>query len=411
MSNKKIVNNKYLLVFLVISMLFLTSCSNSEKKSNDNSEKQIISNDYLENVNPKIITPDLEELYKSSPGTPSEEDVTRIKETIYKDISTFGAAKIRTVFFDMIEYQKLWLQQYTPGSESYFWNSLSVQPVNLEDMINNLESVKEYVSNEDVKFDISSVQTLLAYSLNSQNVDGLFYAHHILSDLNYWGFSHGIDTTEFLSWEVPYEIKEISLYYAVSKTCGEEYPDVINEIVENPENTYVVNDNLYPLKEMIAQGDANISETTSSLSSDEVKTIAKNLDEIINGEIKSDSEKLLKELDNCISIVENTPAKTDIETLKKFISLYIEPGDFDSHIKTSCLVSAIRISRELEQIVFYNDNAVNYNSYYYGYLKMLEGDVPSAKQYEYLTGEITIQVEDIEGSGGNREIDFFNMDY
>ena len=98
-------------------------------------------------------------------------------------------------------------------------------------------------------------------------------------------------------------------------------------------------------------------------------------------------------LDSCISLFEKTEVENDMKTIKKLLALYDNPspavGIDDESERRRAIILASRLANELSKIVFDNNNPLNYNDYYYGMSKMLEGEIPSSLQYEYMTGERT----------------------
>ncbi len=80
--------------------------------------------------------------------------------------------------------------------------------------LNNILSMRYCFKKEQVQEDLITVCKLLQYTLEKEDVSGVFYAHHILSDLNFWILDQPFAKGEFETWEkkIPKQ-KETRVFY------------------------------------------------------------------------------------------------------------------------------------------------------------------------------------------------------
>ena len=418
---------KILITIIIACMVLVTGCSGEpDTKADEGSATDAAQKDstpggaksFFDRIDPTKYGENRSVLYDTEAEVPSPDDAQIIKDRIYQGISTFGAAKIRSVFYQMIEFQKTWMNRY--DTEGNLVDDPYIQEVaGYEDMINNLESIKEYISDDAVKEDITSIQSLIAYSVNVETIHGLFFAHHIFSDMNYWGFSYGLD-----AWEMPVEVYELERYYGISKTWGNEYPDVVKKMLEDPNSKYVITKDLFPFKDHVEAMDAEIASVVQGVGEDNIENIVYTLTMISRGTlglvadsmspdgedttIEKTPDELIAMVDECISLSAGTSVEMDMQTIKNFIQWYKKTPDSDdtskTRLKAQSMYFASRLAKDLFQVVFDNDNASGYNRIYFGMSRMLEGETVQTMSYEYLTGQLsTMPILDAE------DIDFFNL--
>jgi hypothetical protein len=379
---------------------------------------------YLDNISPYKIT--IEHIYYSEADSPLEEETVAVKAKCVEGLSTYGVSKIRAALLSMTDSLVSVMEDYGASEEEAYWEQQESQlPIvyrRIEVMISNIESIKKTVLDKDVTTDLTTVQKLLAFSKDNDDISGVFYAHHVLSDLSYWGYNYGLNTEEYKTWELTPPMKEQDCYYGVTKTWGLPYPESIQNIIN--ENDLPGIEDIGPefdLRGQVERGDESIDSFNSGYSDKEkqkIKMALNDMDGILcdylyepGDSAPSDSpldgakyEELLSLTDELTTMTKDSVISSDLRSVKGFLSLYNnDEGRLEPEAdKQFILISCHRIISELFGIVLNNEEPTAYNNPYYGALKLLEPDSMSSKEYEYFSGKEEPPLDD-----ASRIDDFF----
>ena len=415
---------KVLVIALAINLILLASCSSGavadpqqakEESSSESSIKLDGPNAYINKINLADLETDWSTLYITAMPTPTAEEALKIRENANAGTSSYGASKVQLALFNIIESLKESLGNYCNGSMDEYISILE-NPFYLEDIISALESIKAYITDEDLKEDITSAQSLIASSIKSGDIDGIFYAHHLLSDISYWGFSYGLNPKIFRTWQIEYNIAETDIYYGVSKLWGNDYPSVMNELIESNDYKDKIDNDRFNLNEDASEKDKRIKDAISQLSSEDINTIKDSLDYICAGFLKNNNimifptdpfpidyfekqdkwdghdlsyESLPPHIEKCINTVPDGDLKDDFTAINNLLGLYLGKQEIANGIFREQLAHAAMKALELRFIVFENENPVDLQMLYYASCKTIEGDADMTKKYEYMIGEFT----------------------
>jgi hypothetical protein len=302
----------------------------------------------------------------------------------------------------MTEHIDSMMEDYSAiGAEAYWEQKEPILPTvdrQIEVLISNVEEIREYVIDTDVEADFTAICELLTFAKRNSDMSGVFLAHHMLSDLSYWGFNYGLNTLEYSTWEgeIPSR-KEKDCYYGVTKTWGCPYPASILKIVGD-RITAESKSGGEELSKRIGTGDqstASLIDNYSRSEIQEIRILLDDIDSVLCETLYGSSEKIsetkydatLSQINKLVKKTAKTTISADVNSAKGLFERYgnISEGsvfDFEGD-KKFLLISCHRIVSELSGIVFNNDHPTQFNNPYYGALKLLEPDKPSSKQYEY----------------------------
>ena len=409
---KRRMNHLFTISAILVTTIIFASCSinkndNFEKDNNNDSylvEEEFISddlsvdtNDYLEDLIPSVFLSDNDYLYFSEMPIPAEIDAMRIKENLNANNSTFGAVNIRTTLHNTVISITSFLRanansggvNFWEDYESGKWNLISYNDelITFESIISNLQGIREYVTNDTANRDIEAAQKLLLYSKINWSIDGLFFAHHILSDLTYWGYMYGFNTDEFYTMMSSEGIAGLDVFYGITNTWGYAYPTRVTDIINSTSTSSIKSFGSSEINEIIELKNEEISQLVSSMNPDDLDLIKEKLS-IINKmlsaivydgvDLKIYYEQLLDDLDICLSLSTNAVLADDLRYIQLKITDYYEipkRNTFNPEPDQKfSLIFGKRATNELSRIVFANDQPNVFNEFYYGMTRFLEGE-------------------------------------
>ena len=319
---------------------------------------------------------DVDMLYLSPASAPSNEHVGTVRRNMMRNMSALGAAKVRKTLFGMVMFLEYQIDMYGAGNHDVYWKSLPMEAKGLLVMIENLESIKEYVSHDKTKLDIETAQVLLQYAMDHEKIDGIFYAHHILSDLHFWGYGHGFDERELLVWLTPPDPRVFDTFYGVTATWGYSYPSGILDITEEAEPP-VQGESLFLLKEAVEEKDAMLSVLLTELKYSDLSRMKNNLismEAILTDVVyRYQTLTTYQQADmilwlNGMLVIPNEVMQTDIRDLLTRLEQYDAGRDAEGR---QILVSCLRSVYELNRIVFQNTKPMAFENFYYEQIECL----------------------------------------
>jgi len=333
-------------------------------------------------------------LYYSPFPLPEREEATELKKGLVYGLSAFGAAKIRTTLYSTILSINTCLMNYSPQFWEDFdagkWNILSYdsdqEVVTIDSMVSDLQGIKDCVNDQAFKQDLEAAQKLLMYSSNNKTYDGLLFAHHILSDLTYWGIMYDLEMLDLSVWEALVNIYEQEVFYGITSTWGHDYPEHVNERINSIDQGAIENAGVSGLKALVDLRDEEVSEMISGMDPDDLKLMKETLDGMNRmlgklvyegGKLADYYDRLLGDIGTCLSLTSNTALTEDLLFIQHKLSEYYEiPNRNTSNPEADqiyCLRFSKRTVNELSKVVFANDRPDEFNDYYYGMTRMLEG--------------------------------------
>lgn len=94
-----------------------------------------------------------------------------------------------------------------------------------------LEDVKQVFTDSELSNDITTVQKLIKYAVDNHDIKGLWYAHQVIHDIDYWILNYPI---EFQAGRpAPPDWSGVNCYFGVTRTLEGSYPPEIEELLQD----------------------------------------------------------------------------------------------------------------------------------------------------------------------------------
>ena len=216
-------------------------------------ENQVIDTEVLQKVIPTCSS-----LHGSNRGLPEESVIMEIQREKTKDLDPVEVVIVQEIIHNMhmtFERELLtgnsssreygWIERLS-DPDSLFWESLertglfrypgdTASFLNTADgnsYIQRLEAAKKTFPSEDSVYeDIAVIQKLIRHAVDNHDILGLWYAHQILHDLDYWMFNYPIYFP--LNAAAPPSWRGVETYFGVTKTIEGTHPQPILQIMED----------------------------------------------------------------------------------------------------------------------------------------------------------------------------------
>ena len=371
-----------------------TPNANATETADSSYNENYTNSDYLNTVNA-----DIGKLFYSEAIRPSDEKAKQVRERLNNGISTFASAKIRTILEDTAGYTRTFIK--AGAADEQFWEGLqsgsliflssTQEPVTIDSMVSGLQGVKECVNVPETRTDIERAQLLLLASAENRDAEGLFFAHHILSDLAYWGFLYDMEMSDYGAWEGYEEVQEREVFYGITNTWEFNYPSRVSGIVNNVSVDVAGLTDYYRLYELVDTRNREIEQLVLGLDPDKLSLLIEKLSmiNIALAEIVFDDadaqgayDGLLGDVEACIAAAPEGALYDDLYYIRQKLEeykLFLVGDSADTWADTAadqryCFILSKRVANELLKIVFANDKPLEFNDPYYGVTKMLEGE-------------------------------------
>lgn len=271
-------------------MLFVTACASVAGTDVDNDDAPVGSgltkNPFLDQIDTDALSMDL--LYYTELKPPSPESAREIKAKICEGISTYGIASIRNALTGVIDYLKYIVNAYERYDAGQFWKEIESaayigrtnMPYTMKDARKDIAELAGYITNEDVQKDLLTADALLQDFQTNRNPGGVLFAHHILSELYFFGFAYDYSLFEY-QWASSHDLSrnEFDIFYGATKLWRYDYPDQVKSLTDgNKESVAAGTDTA--LKNRVDTVDAEIDQFIQSISPADVKTISDNLSDM-----------------------------------------------------------------------------------------------------------------------------------
>ena len=333
-------------------------------------------------------------LFYSPYPLPEHDIATEHKRVLVEGISTFGAAKIQNTLYNTILSINTCILNYSPqfweDFDSGKWNIVSndkdKEIVTIDSMVSDLQGIIDCVNDRAFMQDLEAAQKLLLYSRDNKTYDGLLFAHHILSDLTYWGIMYDLDMLDLSTWEAPVIINEQEVFFGITSTWGYDYPENVSERINSIDSSAIENSGGSGLKALVDLRNEEVSEMINSMDPEDLELMKETLDGMNrmlgklvyeDGKLENYYVRLLDDISTCLSLTSNTALTEDFQYIQRKLLEYYEipkRSNIDSDPdQIYCLIFSKRTVNELSKIVFANERAYKFNDFYYGMTKMLEG--------------------------------------
>lgn len=411
----------------VISALALSGCGETAAKKNEfqeiiyetenieqtsesaspSNEPQISNNEIVETAEPSANVsteerkpepysmPSLFDLESLQTGAPPLEydDIISLRKEILSEYSNIRVYTSKGALFKIVENLEVMID-HNDGSNTLRY----INKDTLSVMRQNLFSIAELFDGSTIYEDLLTTIRLIEYSANNDDMSGLFLAHHILSDVNFWFMDYPADKKTFKTWEMTPSIIGMDTYYGLSKTLGNEYPAEITERISFEDKENYTKDILVL---EIEHNERIIEKTKYYIAEDAYNEIGINTKNAVNflekelinydpmfakdfhKNIEAQQEQLIAYIEKAIEIQEakDTPhfgiqlkSKSEYEAALKLLEKYYESpwdGDYSSE-HYDLLRQSYRMLDELYNLFFNNDFELN--KHYYSTLGIFNVD-------------------------------------
>jgi len=197
---------------------------------------------------------------------------------------------------------------------------------------------------------------------------------------------YDLDMLDLSIWEAPAIINEQEIFYGVTKIWGYDYPENVSERINSIDPNDIENAGSSGLMALVDLRDKETSEMISGMDQDDLTLMIETLDGMNRmlgklvydgGKLGDYYDRLLTDIDICLSLTSNTALTEDLLFIQHKLSEYYEiPNRNTSNPEADqvyCLRFSKRTVNELSKVVFANDRPDEFNDFYYGMTRMLEG--------------------------------------
>ncbi len=331
-------------------------------------------------------------LYFSNVPLREGEECCLRKQSIFEDMNVIERAECKTAIYWMMRFiDKTFLKDAKD-----FLTEKGKQKLTI--MMNNLLSMIACFKKEQVQEDLRTVCKLIKYTLEKEDVSGVFYGHHILSDLNFWILDHPFPVEELNTWEPkPPRQKETRVFYGITKSWEYSYPKDLQKKIKNV--TLPKEEEIFNIRGYFAQKHMELAQAFYTMEEWHIQqvveycnTMEQMLEEIMtykaadvdvdelnemelaifdkNGAVTMGTLKyynmLTMELDRIEGFLPECNLKQDFETIRQKIqNVYDNQGNLDYHSHDE-IFAAKRMIEEINHFVLPKEIDWHDNYFYYG---------------------------------------------
>ncbi|NDO45513.1 hypothetical protein [Clostridium sp. MD294] len=167
-------------------------------------------------------------LYFSNVPLREMEECCLRKQNIFEEMNVIERVECKTAIYWIIRFiDKIFLEDV----KGFFTEEGKKK---LNTALNNILSMRPCFKKQQVQEDLTTVCKLIKYTLEKEDVSGIFYGHHILSDLNFWILDQPFPIEELKTWEPkPPKQKETRVFYGITKSWEYNYPRDLQKKIKN----------------------------------------------------------------------------------------------------------------------------------------------------------------------------------
>lgn len=331
-------------------------------------------------------------LYFSNVPLREGEECCARKKGIFEDMNVVERAECKTAIYWIIRFiDKIFLED----AKGFFTEEGKKK---LNTALNNILSMRICFKKQQVQDDLTTVCKLLKYTLEKEDVSGVFYGHHILSDLNFWILDQPFPVEELKTWEPkPPRQKETRVFYGISKSWEYSYPKDLQKKIKNitlPEQQEV-----FDIRAHFTQKYMELAQTFYTLEDWHIQqmieyctAIEKVLLEIVNFQAAevileelNEMEQaifdkngavtrgvlryynaLMMELDRTMGFLPECNLKQDFDTIRQNIQNVYDNQENEEYPSYETIYSAKRMIEEINHFVLPKEIDWHDNYFYYG---------------------------------------------
>ena len=331
-------------------------------------------------------------LYFSNVPLREGEECSLRKQSIFEDMNVIERAECKTAIYWIIRFITKTFSKDAKG----FFTEKGKQKLTVA--MNNLLSMIACFKKEQVQEDLRTVCKLIKYTLEKEDVSGIFYGHHILSDLNFWILDHPFPIEELNTWEPkPPKQKETRVFYGITKSWEYAYPKDLQKKIKNI--TLPKEEEIFNIRAHFAQKHMDLAQAFYTMEEWHIQqvieycnTMQQILEEIMtykaadveidelnemelaifdkNGAVTMGTLKyynmLTMELDRIEGFLPECNLKQDFESIRQKIqNVYDNQGNLDYHSYDE-IFAAKRMIEEINRFVLPKEVDWHENYFYYG---------------------------------------------
>lgn len=215
-------------LLLILGLIILTLVGCGEAETQMNGSKITIDNEVVLKS---------ENLHNSEKQPPEKSVLVKKQEELTKNIYQTEVTEAKTTLHEIHMYfengfiyeSENWIKKLSdPESPGWiFWEKTGIIEIpGYTEKVDNqksgdtyiqwLDNVKQVFSDPNLIDDITTVQKLIKYAVDNHDIKGLWYAHQVLHDLDYWALNYPIHYP--IGKPAPPDWKGIDTYFGVTKT-------------------------------------------------------------------------------------------------------------------------------------------------------------------------------------------------
>ncbi len=299
-------------------------------------------------------------LYFSNVALREKQECYLRKKGIFEDMNTIERAECKTAIYWILRYiDEIFLED----TKNFFTQQGKRR---LHIALNNLLSMIACFRKEQIQEDLTTVCKLFQYALEKEDVGGIFYAHHILSDINFWILDQPFLEEEFETWQQkPPKQKETKVFYGMARSWEYPYPKDITKRIKAI--ALPKEEEIFDIKSHFAKKQMELAQTFYTLEQWQIQQILQYCDaignllnEIIHLKAADIEVEQLNEME--LALINQNDACTK-GIVRHYAALMRELNKIIELLPEGCLQSDFNEIKQGIQEVYDNQDNVEYASY------------------------------------------------
>lgn len=299
-------------------------------------------------------------LYFSNVPLREMEECCVRKKNIFEDMNVVERAECKTAIYWIIRFID---KVFSEDAKGFFTEENKKR---LNTALNNLLSMRICFKKQQVQDDLTTVCKLFKYTLEKEDVSGVFYGHHILSDLNFWILDQPFPVEELKTWQPkPPRQKETRVFYGISKSWEYSYPRDLQKKIKNitlPEQQEV-----FDIRAHFTQKYMELAQTFYTLEDWHIQqmieycaTIEQIFSEVISFQA---ADVIMEELNEMEQAIFDKNAAATKGVLKYYSTLTMELDRTIGFLPECVLQQDFNTIRQKIQNIYDNQDNIEYQSY------------------------------------------------
>ncbi len=343
-------------------------------------------------------------LYFSNVALRERQECYLRKKGIFEDMSIVERAECKTAIYWILRY----IDEIFLENTSLFFTQEGKRRLSIA--LHNLLSMTDCFKREQVQQDLTTVCKLFQYALEKEDVGGIFYGHHILSDINFWILDSPFPEEELETWQPrPPKQKETKVFYGMTRSWEYPYPKDVAKRIKSI--TLPTKEEIFDIKSHFAKKQMELAQTFYKLEDWQIQQMiqycqatGKLLNEIMqlkaaDVEIEQLNEMemallnhdsactkgivryyatLTGELDKAIDLLEESNLKSDLSEIKQGIQNIYDNQTNESYPSYEQVVWVKRMMDEINHFILPKETDWHENHFYYGLTATMRDREPDA---------------------------------